>query len=94
MEGVMMKRRYQWLVLVGTTGAVLLLLLLVPMLAAAAVPTNVRLSNDAPTTGGYVSAYTLATGIPYTDAVLHGVHDRARPPERACRRDRPARSRG
>ena len=66
----MMKRRYQWPVLVGTTGAVLLLLLLVPMLAAAAVPTNVRLSNDAPTTGGYVSAYALATGIPYTDAVL------------------------
>ena len=90
----MMKRRYQWPVLVGTTGAVLLLLLLVPMLATAAVPTNVRLSNDAPTTGGYVSAYTLATGIPYTDAVLDRGLDRAGPPERARRRDRPARSAG
>jgi hypothetical protein len=31
--------------------------------------TDVRLSNDFPG-GGYVSTYTLATGIPYTDAVL------------------------
>ena len=29
---------------------------------------NVRLTNDV--SGGYVSAYTLATGTPYTDAVL------------------------
>ncbi len=29
---------------------------------------NVRLTND--TGGGYISAYTLATGIPYTDSVL------------------------
>jgi hypothetical protein len=29
---------------------------------------DVRLSNDFG--GGYISAYTLATGIPYTDAVL------------------------
>ena len=29
---------------------------------------NVRLTNDV--SGGYVSAYTLATGIPYTDPVL------------------------
>ena len=32
-------------------------------------PSNVRLTNDAGGTG-YVSAYTLATGIPYTDPVL------------------------
>src|SRR3954470_5443400 len=31
--------------------------------------TDTRLSNDV--AGGYVSAYTLATGIPYTDAVLN-----------------------
>jgi hypothetical protein len=37
--------------------------------AALASPANVRLSNDYPG-GGYVSAYTLATGISYTDAVL------------------------
>src|SRR5437773_8349893 len=29
---------------------------------------NVRLTND--TKGGYVSIYTLATGVPYTDSVL------------------------
>src|SRR5512132_3750680 len=30
---------------------------------------DVRLTNDFPG-GGYVSTYTLATGIPYTDATL------------------------
>lgn len=36
----------------------------------ASIPgTDVRLSNDFPG-GGYVSAYTIATGIPYTDPVL------------------------
>jgi hypothetical protein len=64
-----MKRTSRWPALVGVTGLSLLFLLLVPVLAAAA-PTNVRLSNDAPETGGYISAYTLATGISYTDAVL------------------------
>jgi hypothetical protein len=34
----------------------------------AAFSQNVRLTNDV--SGGYVSAYTLATGKPYTDAVL------------------------
>jgi hypothetical protein len=58
------------MVLAGVTGAVVLILLLAPVLATAAVPTNVRLSNDAPTAGGYISAYTLATGIPYTDPVI------------------------
>jgi hypothetical protein len=37
--------------------------------AGAAGPANVRLSNDNGA-GGYVSDYTLATGIPYTDATL------------------------
>lgn len=32
--------------------------------------TDVRLSNDAPGTGGYVSNYTMVTGLPYTDATL------------------------
>src|SRR5215831_4608614 len=36
--------------------------------SAPAIAQNVRLTND--TGGGYVSAYTLATGIPYTDAVI------------------------
>jgi hypothetical protein len=38
--------------------------------AATALPADVRLSNDAPGTGGYVSNYTMVTGVPYTDAVL------------------------
>lgn len=42
-------------------------------LFAAALPlfaADVRLSNDSTTTGGYISAYTLATGNAYTDAVV------------------------
>lgn len=31
---------------------------------------NVRLTNDSASTGGYVSAFTLATGVSYTDDVL------------------------
>jgi hypothetical protein len=31
---------------------------------------DVRLSNDAPGTSGYVSNYTAVTGLPYTDATL------------------------
>src|SRR6266550_9481514 len=38
--------------------------------AAQASPANVRLTNDDPALSGYVSDYTLATGTPYTDAVL------------------------
>jgi hypothetical protein len=39
--------------------------------AAASVPgADVRLSNDAPSTPGYVSDYELVTGTPYTDATL------------------------
>jgi hypothetical protein len=43
----------------------LLLLTIIPM----AYSQNVRLTNDF--SGGYVSAYTLATGVPYTDTVLN-----------------------
>ncbi len=38
---------------------------------ASAAPIDVRLTNDAPGTGGYVSNYTLVTGTPYTDDVLN-----------------------
>jgi hypothetical protein len=39
--------------------------------ATASTPgADTRLTNDAPTTPGYVSDYTLATGVPYTDATL------------------------
>src|SRR5690242_10203095 len=39
--------------------------------AVAASPgADVRLTNDAPGTGGYTSDYTLVTGQPYTDATL------------------------
>ncbi len=34
-------------------------------------PPNTRLTNDNGANGGYVSAYTLATGIPYTDQTLN-----------------------
>ena len=40
-------------------------------LTTAALAQNVRLTNDFPG-GGYVSAYTLATGSPYTDACSCG----------------------
>src|SRR6266508_3904706 len=42
--------------------------LAVLLAAAPVLAQNVRLTND--TGGGYVSAYTLATGTPYTDAVI------------------------
>ena len=38
--------------------------------AAHAVATDVRLTNDDPALGGYVSDYTLVTGSPYSDDVL------------------------
>jgi hypothetical protein len=45
--------------------------LMVGSSAAGSTPgTDVRLSNDAPGTSGYVSDYTLTTGTPYTDATL------------------------
>ena len=59
----------------------LLALAAVPLAALAALPAagpaaastpaaDVRLSNDAPGTSGYVSDYTAVTGQPYTDAAL------------------------
>src|SRR6266699_1034586 len=38
--------------------------------AQAALGSDVRLTNDAPGTGGYVSDFTMVTGHPYTDPVL------------------------
>jgi hypothetical protein len=60
-----MKRKRWWAVAVAVA-----VCLLVPMLAVAFSlgDPNVRLSNDVG--GGYVSAYTLATGNPYTDPVI------------------------
>src|SRR4051794_32408856 len=43
------------------------ILMLAAMRLAAA---DVRLSNDSIPTGGYVSAYTLATGTPYSDLMI------------------------
>ena len=52
-------------------------LIAIPLMALTAVPAgastpraDVRLTNDAPGTGGYVSNYTAVTGQPYTDATL------------------------
>jgi hypothetical protein len=58
-----MKRALKLLAVLST------LLVAVPLGGAFAAVGNTRLSNDYPG-GGYVSAYTLATGIPYTDYVL------------------------
>jgi len=41
-----------------------------PVLASFAAAAQTRLSNDSAKSGGYVSAYTLATGQSYTDGVL------------------------
>src|SRR5262249_39382724 len=38
--------------------------------AQAAPGSDVRLTNDAPGTGGYVSDFTMVTGQPHTDQVL------------------------
>src|SRR5436190_10047755 len=47
-----------------------LVVLVVAVPAAQATPTNVRLTNDDGSNGGYVSDYTMVTGTPYTDAFL------------------------
>ena len=50
---------------------VLIIGTVVAAVALAASPgADVRLTNDAPGTGGYMSDYTLVTGQPYTDATL------------------------
>src|SRR5215208_4459544 len=61
-----MKRWFRRILL---TVPVLSALLIVSIASASTPGGDVRLSNDFPG-GGYVSAYTLATGNPYTDAVL------------------------
>ena len=66
-----MKRRHRWAVMAVPAGAVAVVVmacLLAPTLATANGSADVRLSNDV--SGGYVSAYTLATGFAYTDAVI------------------------
>src|SRR5919204_123401 len=52
------------------TAAAFALLCIVAVPAAQAGPANARLTNDDPALGGYVSDYTLVTGVPYTDDVL------------------------
>ena len=69
-EGESMKRRHRWTVMAGAAGTMVLAFLLAPMLATALAPSDVRLSNDSAAAGGYVSAYTLATGNAYTDPVI------------------------
>ena len=63
------RRKAVWTAIWGVA-AVAAVALLAPMVATASFPADVRLSNDTVATGGYISAYTLATGISYTDAVL------------------------
>ena len=46
----------------------ILFLALTVIFAGSVFGQNVRMSNDV--AGGYTSMYTLATGIPYTDAVI------------------------
>ena len=50
--------------------AVMAAAIVISSAAASAPGLDVRLSNDAPSTPGYVSDYTLVTGLPYTDATL------------------------
>src|SRR5215211_5350073 len=59
----------QWFRPTLLTIPVLAALLIVSIASASTPGGDVRLSNDFPG-GGYVSAYTLATGNPYTDATL------------------------
>ena len=53
-----------WLPITG-----MLMTILLVIVQASSPGADVRLSNDFPG-GGYVSAFTLATGIPYTDPVI------------------------
>ena len=52
------------------TFAAFVLVCIAVVSGAQAGPANVRLTNDAPALGGYVSDYTLVTGTAYTDDVL------------------------
>jgi hypothetical protein len=56
---------------IGTFTVVVVTVLLAAPLALASTPgTDVRLTHDDGSAGGYVSSYTIATGQPYTDPVL------------------------
>jgi len=69
-------------VLLGSLTALVTLVVALP--AAQAQPTNVRLTNDDGSNGGYVSDYTMVTGTPYTDAFLGACsHSRGRQNEPA-----------
>ena len=59
----------RWFRPVLLSGAILTALVVVSIAFASTPGGDVRLTNDYPG-GGYVSVYTLATGNPYTDAVL------------------------
>jgi hypothetical protein len=62
-----MPQRFRFALLL-TTVVVVALVAAALNSGVSATTANVRLSND--TAGGYVSAYTLATGIPYTDGTI------------------------
>src|SRR5207253_782118 len=69
-------------VLLASLAALVTLVVALP--AAQAQPTNVRLTNDDGSNGGYISDYTLVTGIPYTDPMLANCsHSRGRQNEPA-----------
>src|SRR5437868_7953436 len=55
-------------VLLASLAALVALVVALP--AAQATPTNLRLTNDNGSNGGYVSDYTMVTGTPYSDAFL------------------------
>src|SRR5207253_10835364 len=75
-----MKRSMRWrLPIIVAVGGLLLSAISV---SASTPGTDVRLTHDE-AGGGYMSAYTLATGIPYSDATLDecsGSHGRANEP--------------
>src|SRR5438874_3754814 len=55
---------------IATVGALIAAAVVSAIAAFQPDPPDTRLTNDNGANGGYVSAYTLATGNPYTDATL------------------------
>src|SRR5437773_8368108 len=55
---------------IATAGALIVAAVVSAIASFHPDPPNTRLTNDNGANGGYVSAYTLATGNPYTDATL------------------------
>src|SRR5437763_6945651 len=55
---------------IATVGALIAAAMVSAIAAFQPDSTDTRLTNDNGANGGYVSAYTLATGNPYTDATL------------------------